>query len=645
MALKKSSTSIASFIISLSCFTAIASPSPYSNFLVFGDSMSDAGQFPDLKGPSGSTLRFTNRTGPTYQAGSGEYFSSNMTQLLGTELGFSPDQLAASTSPTRASRGLPDGNNWAVGGYRTDQILDSILIESKLTTDNGKGPSLRSRPGYLPANDFRADPDALYYLAGGGNDFLQGLVLNEPQANAAAGRLADSVRALQQAGAQYFVVWMLPDIGATPSLALSNTGLRALSTKLSDVFNQELLRQLNTIDAQIIPFNGRLLLQEVIGNPARFGFASDVELSRTCFSDPVCTGGSPYSIQGASPDPSKLLFNDKVHVTEEMQQIAADSIYSILSAPWELTLLPEMAQGSLRTHQNELRNQWRSDFEDWQKIGQWRAIVASGSQGLDIDTQPGAVSANSSGYYLTLGTSYRLNEAWRIGVASGLYRQTLEAGTNDSKYRLDSYLGSAFAQYQQKRWWGDVALTTGRLNYDNLKRKFTQGINEELEKGHTSGDLWAISGRVGYDITQPGSQWHLSPFLSANYTLVEVDSYSEKEARSTSLAFGDQTRTSRRLGLGLQGKYKITPNTHFFGEIAREREYNNDTQKVTMSLNSLPGHDFTLPGYTPDSNLNHLSLGIIHKLTKELSLQANYFSDQKDKSLQQGLNIGAALDL
>ena len=51
-----------------------AAPSPYSTLVVFGDSLSDAGQFPDPAGPAGSTSRFTNRVGPTYQNGSGEIF-------------------------------------------------------------------------------------------------------------------------------------------------------------------------------------------------------------------------------------------------------------------------------------------------------------------------------------------------------------------------------------------------------------------------------------------------------------------------------------------------------------------------------------------------------------------------------------------
>ncbi|MBP5073534.1 autotransporter domain-containing protein [Pseudomonas chlororaphis] len=626
---------LASSLLSLACAQAIAAPSPYSSFIVFGDSLSDAGQFADPGGPAGATQRFTNRTGPVYLDGSGELRSANSTQLLGAKLGFSDDQLAASTSATRASAGLPDGNNWAVGGYRTDQILDSI------TTTSTAGS--RSRPGYLVANSLRADPNALYYLSGGGNDFLQGRVTSLDQANAAAGRLVDSVQTLQQAGARYIMVWLLPDIGLTP--AINGSPLQGFTSQLSAQFNTELVRQLQTVDAEVIPLNIPALLKESFANPAQFGLATDQNLTATCFSGNGCTENARYGIHSATPDPSKLIYNDSVHPTEAGQRLIADYAYSLLAAPWEITLLPEMAQGTLRAHQDELRNQWQADWENWQGVGQWRAIVAAGGQHQDFDSQRSGASADGNGFNLNIGGSYRLDEAWRVGVLAGAYRQKLEAGSNDSDYKLNTYLGTAFVQYQQNRWWADAAATAGHLDYDNLKRKFDLGANERGEKGDTSGDVLAFSARLGYDIAQQASSpWHLSPFISADYARVKVDGYSEDGNDSTALTFDDQKRTSRRLGIGLQGKYQITQQTQVFGEIAHEKEYEDDTQKLTMALNSLPDNSYTLEGYTPQTNLNRLNLGVSHKLTQDLALRASYNIRKDDDFTQQGINVGVSLD-
>ncbi|MEE4670776.1 esterase EstP [Pseudomonas alliivorans] len=632
----------AACLLSLACSSAVAAP--YSTMVVFGDSLADAGQFPDTDGPAGSTLRFTNRVGPTYQDGSGEVYNLNSSTLIGRMLNVPAGDLAASTSPVNAALGLPDGNNWAVGGYRTDQVLDSITTRSDAVTPitNGSQTVLRSRPGYLPTNGLRADPNALYYLTGGGNDFLQGRVLSSGDAEDAADRLADSAQVLQQAGARHIMVWLLPDIGQTP--ALSGTVLESLTSRLSARFNEQLVSRLSQINAQIIPLNVPLLISETLAQPARFGFAPNEDLVGTCFSGDNCDESATFGRSGTTPDPTKLFFNDRVHPTEAGQRLLADYAYSLLSAPWEITLLPEMANSTLRAHQDELHAQWLTDFGNWQAVGQWQGILSAGGQKLDIDAQDTSANADGKGYNLTIGTSYRFAENWRTGVVAGAYRQNLEAGPRDSDYKLNSYIATAFLQYQANHWWGDLAASGGKLDYESAERKFALGVSEGQEKGDTDGELWAVSARVGFDVAGTASRWHLSPFISADYAHIDVDGYSEEGARSTALTFSDQTRKSKRAGVGLQGKFQVTPSTQIWGEVAREREFETDQQDVTLSLNSVSSIDFTMDGYTPQRNLNRATLGVSQKLTQDLTLRANYNWRKNDDVTQQGANVALSLN-
>ncbi len=623
------------------CPDSWAASSPYSTMVVFGDSLADAGQFPDADGPIGATLRFTNRTGPTYQDGSGEVFGLNSSTLLGLKLNIGPADLAASTSPVNTASGLADGNNWAVGGDRTDQIYDAITSQSNvINPDNGA--VLRSRPGYLIANNFQADPDALYYLTGGGNDFLQGRVLSLSQSRDAADRLADSAQVLQQAGARYIMVWLLPDIGQTP--AVSGTVLAPITSILSGVFNAQLISRLAQIDAQIIPLNIPRFVSETLDDPARYGLAADQNLVGTCFNGDNCDENTTYGISSATPDPGKLLFNDGVHPTVTGQRLIADYAYSLLAAPWEISLLPEMASGTLRAQQDELRGQWLADWGNWQGVGQWRAIVAAGGQKMDFDAQDNSAEADGNGYNMTLGGSYRLADHWRIGMVGGAYRQNLDADERDSDYKLNSYLATAFVQYQANHWWGDLAASGGYLDYENAERKFALGISEGNEKGDTDGEIWGASARLGFDIAGASSPWHLSPFISADYAHVKVNGYSEKGTRSTALTFDDQTRKSRRLGAGLQGKVQITQSTQVFAEVAHEREFETDQQEVTIALNSLPFNDFTLEGYAPQRDLNRASIGLSQKLSQGLSLRAGYNWRKNDDVTQQGVSLGVSLD-
>lgn len=624
--------------LAVACCMATVAPSlsaaPYSGLYVFGDSLSDAGQFPDSVNSTTQTRRFTNRIGPLFTDASGEVYGKTSPMLIGELLGLGAQ--SPSTSSVFESNGWADGNNWAVGGYRTDQILDSI------TEAGGSIAGTRTRDGFLVdlANrGLSLDVNALYYVNGGGNDFLQGQVLSTAQAQAAAGRLVDSVEALQAAGARYIMVSLLPNVGNTPALGGGNSFIGGLAGDL----NTELVSQLRGIDANIIPLNLPLLVTEVLASPGAYGFDATQDLTGTCFNG-CANVNTTWGINSATPDPSKLMFNDGVHPTTAVQQIAADYAYSLLSAAQELSLLPEMALGNLRAHQGQLRSQWQADWNAWQAVDQWRGFVAAGGQQQDFDSQDNASSAYGDGYSLNLGGSYRLDDAWRVGVALGLYGQDLEAGAANSDYNLNSYLATAFAQYQDNRWWADLALSAGSLDYDNLERSIQLGQVTRTEQGDTDGNLWGASGRVGYDIAQPGSEWHLSPFLSADYVEVDVDGYAEDSSRSTALTFDDQQRDSRRLGAGIQGRYQLSPATALFAEYSHEREYEDDTSEVRSELNSLPGIGFELRGYTPGDSLDSASVGVSHQLTRDLSLRGGYSYSQSDDQSQQGVSVSLALD-
>lgn len=624
--------------LAVACCMATVAPSlsaaPYSGLYVFGDSLSDAGQFPDSVNSTTQTRRFTNRIGPLFTDASGEVYGKTSPMLIGELLGLGAQ--SPSTSSVFESNGWADGNNWAVGGYRTDQILDSI-------TEAGDSiAGTRTRDGFLVdlANrGLSLDANALYYVNGGGNDFLQGQVLSTAQAQAAAGRLVDSVEALQAAGARYIMVSLLPNVGNTPALGGGNSFIGGLAGDL----NTELVSQLRGIDANIIPLNLPLLVTEVLATPGAYGFDATQNLTGTCFNG-CANVNTTWGINSATPDPSKLMFNDSVHPTTAVQQIAADYAYSLLSAAQELSLLPEMALGNLRAHQGQLRSQWQADWSAWQAVDQWRGFVTAGGQQQDFDSQDNSSSADGDGYSLNLGGSYRLDDAWRVGVALGLYGQDLEAGAANSDYNLNSYLATAFAQYQDNRWWADLALSAGSLDYDNLERSIQLGQVTRTEQGDTDGNLWGASGRVGYDIAQSGSEWHLSPFLSADYVEVDVDGYAEDGSRSTALTFDDQQRDSRRLGAGIQGRYQLSPVTALFAEYSHEREYEDDIREVRSELNSLPGIGFELRGYTPGDSLDSASVGVSHQLTRDLSLRGGYSYSQSDEQSQQGVSVSLALD-
>lgn len=626
----------------LAGLSTTAQAMPYSQLIIFGDSLSDSGQFPDVGSPllGGNPtggVRFTNRTGPNYLGNNSEYYDAVATQRLASLLGL--QALPSTPILPQILTGNADGSNYAVGGYRTDQILNSITAANGSVVNAGGG-TIRTRNGYL-LDVPRVDPDALFYINGGGNDVLQFVVTDQASAAAAAADLVAGVAALQQAGARTIIVSDLPDVGLTPAGFAS--GFRTAWSNASGLLNAELGSQLSALGGNVIRLNFRGLLSEVKSDLATFGFDPLVSQADVCFSGASCLADPTWGLGGLTPNPNRLMFNDGVHPTAAVQQISADYIYSILGAPWQVSLLPEMAMASLNGHQQQLRSEWQADRGAWQAVGQWRSFVGASGQRQQFERGEAVASGDSTGLGVNLGSSYRLNEQWRLGLALGLQQQTLEVGEADSEYDLRSYLLSAFAQYQQDRVWADASLSLGHLDYSDLNRQFALGIAERSEKGDTDGQLWALSGRLGYDLANADTGWRVSPFISADYARVDVDGYRERGSSSTALNYGDQQRDSARLGLGLQANYQLSPATQVFAEIAREREFEDDRRDLRMGLNSVAGNSFELQGHTPASGQTLAGLGISHALAEELQLRAAYqFRGTDDR--QHGVNLSLNWD-
>ncbi|TFZ32994.1 autotransporter domain-containing esterase, partial [Pseudomonas syringae] len=138
----------------------------------------------------------------------------------------------------------------------------------------------------------------------------------------AANRLADSAPAPQQPGARYLIVWVLPDLGRPP--ARRGAPLAAATSALSAGFNPQLVSRLAQINAQIIPLNVPLLINEILAEPARFGFDPNENLVSTCVSGNRCRESTPNGRARGTTKPNRRFVNDGGHPTEAGQRVLAD---------------------------------------------------------------------------------------------------------------------------------------------------------------------------------------------------------------------------------------------------------------------------------------------------------------------------------
>ncbi len=565
--------------------TLLATPAQaYSNLYLFGDSLSDSGQFPDTTLGGLNSLRFTNRSGPDYENSA---YGSVSTQLLATELGLAAEP---STSVIYQLAGFSDGTNYAVGGYTTAQILASVTDEDgsevAIIPENSTTPVvLRSKDGYLVSTGGSADPDALYYVNGGGNDFLQGMITSPATAGASAGNLASAVEALAAAGATTIMVSNLPDVGSTPA------GQSAGISALVDVFNDALGARLAALDGEvnIIRLDTVGILEEVLASPAEFGFASDVPLTQVCFSDSCNV--TPYGLGGAAEDPDKLLFNDGVHPTTAGQEILADYAYAMLAAPSVLGLAPQLGTGALNASQRSLADELRPGAQD-RRSGEGVRVFAIGSASGgngDGETSSGQQGFDSeqraAGVGVMLPLDNALGQAWG-GVA--VSQRNADFDVDDgSELELEGQVFSLFARQQLGRFGFQAVASYGDFDYD-LDRHVALGQSSRTLSGETDGDGFSAEARLDYRLTAADSLWYNAPFVAYRHTESDIDGYTESGSAANALSVSDQTLRDRRVEAGFMVDRAIAEGFGLYGELAYGKRLDDDADSAEVRLASLP---------------------------------------------------------
>lgn len=285
----------------------------YSSLYIFGDSLSDSGNNAVVLAPNVTPIPISgNSFIPTYPYASGRYTNDQVwAQTLASSLGLN------------ANPSLLGGTDYAFGGAPTGPLTPNALPGGLL---NPFPPSLETQAAFfLSQHNDAAPSDALYVIAGGGEDALLALtaitgcggnlacVDRVLQSTAAtfAENIGNIVSELQLAGASNIVVWNVPDIGDAP--AVRTLGASTLGTTIASLMNTALLSAIGG-DPDVKLFDAFGLLDNVVDNPSAFGLS---DATNACAQFTTC-------------DPSQYLFWDGIHPTSGADLIISNAIVSLV---------------------------------------------------------------------------------------------------------------------------------------------------------------------------------------------------------------------------------------------------------------------------------------------------------------------------
>jgi outer membrane lipase/esterase len=599
-------------------FSSAASAGQFDKVVVFGDSLSDAGNIslataPQIQPP----LRFTTNPGVT------------TAEIVAANLGL----------PVTPS--LLGGTDFAFGG-------------AGLNNNSAAGP-IPTIPQqlqmYLGATGGKADSRTLYQMWGGANDIFYLTATSTNPNVLAAGTVAAATTEvkllgqLQAAGAKYVVVYNLPDIGKTPESIAGGPAAQAGGTQLSLAFNGVLnagISQLSNNGLNVIPVNTFALLNEVIANPSAYGFTNVTQPACGAGSSSVQCGpagsGLPYTY--AAGTNQTYLFADGVHPTTAAHALLGQYVTSLLRAPGQVSLLGEASLAANQAQNRAIRNQMQADEAG--SGTRFFANVDYSHQRFDgSDSSPKTTSNNVD---LTLGADAKLNENFSIGVAMGIGQHNSDF-TGGGGYKLQDISGIGYATWYAGGAYVGGYVNFAQSNFSDIDRRIQLGTDLRGETGKDDGS------RLGGGFT--GGYWftfnniRTGPFANLDWQTVKLDGYTESGDDSTAMSFGSQHRDSliSTLGWRLQGSFGSGSIAWSpYAELAWNHDTKADQREVTAGLVSMPG-TFSLLGYMPDKSWGTADIGLNAKFSESVSAWVGYsgrFKDnsQKYNSLNVGMKIG-----
>jgi phospholipase/lecithinase/hemolysin len=301
-----------------------ASASPYTQFVVFGDSLSDPGNASAMTGanfPPSPPYAGPFSNGPT----AAQYLS----QSLGV-----PVQLGWPVANAGSNNFAVGGARNGIGNYNVEinnpaglgaafPALAQTGIQRQIERYAGQHPAVPSPAG------------TLFMVWGGPNDIFLGAETGADPSlyiPAALNDLANDLLMLVGMGAQHILVPGMADLGLTPQATGLGPATAAGLSALSAAYNGGLTQMLGSLESALAPlgvdfygFDTAGFFSSVTASPAAFGFTNTTD---SCVSLVSCEG---------------YLYFDGVHPTTAAHRLLAAQFAVAAGVPepatWALVLL------------------------------------------------------------------------------------------------------------------------------------------------------------------------------------------------------------------------------------------------------------------------------------------------------------------
>ena len=583
--------------------TLPAEAETFNSTVVFGDSLSDAGNISQALGLGIS--RFTTNPGET------------AVMYVAEGLGL---------SATDSSSG---GTNYAWGGAG---IVNNYSLGTIFS------PTIKTQVNrYIRDNSVNSS--TLFQIWGGSNDIFAIYKFSPDTATTEIIPVANTeislLNNLYHAGGKYVVVYNITNPGATPDAA--NNNLQRKYQEVANQYNQTLNNGLDTLSKNglnIIPINTYALLFEIMASPSTYGIINTTSAACNTFSSLFCgtadyTSGTEYT----------YFFADNVHPTTGVNKMLASVVLSEISAPGKISLLSKAPLMATKSQYNLLRKEILTDT-----YGGDTRVFVNGDYRHQANSTKDTFSSSSNNRFASVGGDVKLSDNVNVGALVTTSNQ--KTALNDAGYTLYDHSIALYQVYHADHPWMSTFVNAGSSHFDDVYRTIHIGPATRTESGSVKGRHFGggIDAGWWFDL---GTSVKTGPFARLERQSVEVESYRERGNNSTAMWFSKQHRNSLVSSLGWQTQghllvagLDINP---YIGMAWNHDYMASNVSPITAGLNSMSGH-FSMQSAVSEKDWGVADAGVMVNLTTNLHTWLQYSNEFGGNPRKGNYGVSASLE-
>ncbi len=242
---------------------------------------------------------------------------------------------------------------------------------------------------------------------------------------------------------------------------------------------------------------------------------------------------------------------------------------------------------------------------------------------------------------MTLGTDYRFNSHFLVGLTAGYGHTDVTLDNNGSSATTDSYSPGFYAAYADKGYYANLS---GQYLHNAYTQSRVIGFLGQTATSAPEGNEGVANLDGGYDFHH--GAWTFGPLAGIQYTHLTVDGYTEGGS-DADLTVNSQDSDSLRSRLGGRVSYEfhhcgLTFKPHL--DASWQHEFLDQSRGITSQFTGAVG-SFTVQTTSPSRDSALADVGVDIDVTHTITAfadyevqagQENYFG----QSIQGGVKIG-----